>query len=323
MKRHNGKVDIVKALISHKNAYVSGQDLGRKLSISRVAVHKKVENLTLMGFDIERKRKWGYRLVGIPNKPVKPLVEYEFEEKGIQDIDYHYFEEVESVQDIAIREARKKIADWTVFCASRQTRGRGRFERKWISPCGGLWMSVVFSPGVYLNKAAAIGVAGAYFVADTLRNEYGINAFVKWPNDVILNEKKVGGILITSISEGELIVKAIMGIGLNVNFKSSLIGKAIYPASTILEETGKELFLPELLALILRKIKIEMEDMLKDTRELKDKVEKMMWKKGQEVTLRMPDESFIFGRIKGLDEDCFLVLSTPSGEEKVLSGEFI
>ncbi len=323
MRKQNGKDDILRSLISHKGTFISGQELGQKLSISRVAVHKQIESLASMGFDIERKRKWGYRLVRIPNKPVSPLVKYEFEKIGIYDIDYHYFEEVESVQEIAIREARKKVADWTVFCASRQTGGRGRFERKWVSPYGGLWMSFVFSPEVYLNKAAAISVACAYFVAETLRNEYGLQAFVKWPNDVILNDKKIGGILVTSISEGELIVKAIVGIGLNVNFKPSLIGKAIFPATTILEETGKEFYLPGLLALILKKTKTEMKDMLKNTGKLKNAVEKILWKKGQEVTLRMPDDSFVSGRIKGLDEDCFLVLSTTSGEEKVLSGEFI
>lgn len=323
MEKQSGKIEIVRTLVSRQHDYVSGEELAHKLSISRVAVHKKIQGLVSMGFEIERKRRWGYRLIKIPNKPVSPLVEYEFEKKGVEGVDYHYFEEVESVQDIAIRKARGKVADWAVFCASCQTKGRGRFRRNWVSPRGGLWMSIVFSPGVYLNKAAAISVASAYFVADVLKSEYGINAFVKWPNDIILNEKKIGGILVTSISEGELIDKAIVGIGLNVNFKSSLIGKAIYPASTILEETGREIFLPELLALLLRKMKGEMESALANTRELKSKVERALWKREQEVTLRMPDDSFVFGRIKGLDEDCFLILSTPQGEEKLLSGEFI
>lgn len=315
--------EILRMLLTRRDAWVSGESLARRLSISRVAVHKKIERLASFGFRIERKRRYGYRLVEVPNKPVPPLVEYEFEEKGIEGVDYHYFEEADSVQDIAVQAARKNAEDWAVFCASHQTAGRGRLGRNWVSPHGGLWMSVIFSPCVYLDKAAAISVASAYYVVDVLRSEYGIKAFVKWPNDIVLNEKKVGGILVTSISEGELIVKAVVGIGLNVNFESFRIGKTVFPASTILEETGKNLFLPELLTLIVMRMKYEMESALKDSAKLRERVEKVLWRRGQEVKLRMPDNSFISGRIKGLSDDCFLIFSTSQGEEKLFTGELV
>ncbi|CAB49071.1 biotin--[acetyl-CoA-carboxylase] ligase [Pyrococcus abyssi] len=137
-----------------------------------------------------------------------------------------YFQEVASTNDYAKAE---NLEEGTVIVADRQIKGHGRLERKWESPEGGLWMSVVLTPRVSQEDLPKIVFLGALAVVETLR-EFSIDARIKWPNDVLVNYRKVAGVLVEAKGE-----KVILGIGLNVN------NKVPDGATSMKQELGSEI----------------------------------------------------------------------------------
>lgn len=124
-------------------------------------------------------------------------------------------EQTDSTNSLAKRENEKE--NGTVFIASRQTNGRGRNGRKWISSNDdGLWMSILLKPMILPQKLSALTLLAGLCVVKVLREKYGADAFVKWPNDIVLSQKKLGGILCESAFEGDSVSYAIVGIGINL-----------------------------------------------------------------------------------------------------------
>ncbi|RMH70032.1 MAG: biotin--[acetyl-CoA-carboxylase] ligase [Gemmatimonadetes bacterium] len=128
------------------------------------------------------------------------------------------YKSVTSTNDVAKELARSGAAEWTVVLANEQTGGRGRKNRVWYSPPDvGLWFSVILRHRIPVIDAAKIGLVTALGVANTLRSELSLAAQIKWPNDVLIGQRKVSGILLESISSGGKLEALIVGIGINVN----------------------------------------------------------------------------------------------------------
>lgn len=129
----------------------------------------------------------------------------------------HYYKELESTQDLAVCMAEKGPLNGTVILAERQLKGRGRLERKWISPKGGIWLSIILSPRISPQKSSFLNLAAALAVCDSIIERTKLSPTIKWPNDILINHKKVSGILL-DIAIRELKVEyAVVGIGINVN----------------------------------------------------------------------------------------------------------
>jgi BirA family biotin operon repressor/biotin-[acetyl-CoA-carboxylase] ligase len=129
----------------------------------------------------------------------------------------HYYKELESTQDLAVFMADKSPLNGTVILAEQQLKGRGTLERKWISPRGGIWLSVILRPRIPPEKISFLGLVAALAVCDTIIEKTMLFPKIKWPNDIFLNHKKVSGILIDAATRGIKVEYAVVGIGINAN----------------------------------------------------------------------------------------------------------
>jgi len=239
---------ILNILRSEKDV-VSGEMLSNRLDISRVSVWKHIKKLQEVGYNIEATPK-GYLFISTPDA----LYPWEFEEKKYH---IHYFDEVDSTMDIARNLARKQCPHFTVVIAGRQKKGRGRLKRNWLSSEGGLYFTIVVRPKIPPVLSLRVNLAASMILAQTLRNMFNINAMVKWPNDVLVNGKKISGIL--SEMEAEIDRVSFISIGIGINVNNDLT--SYEPMATSLKKIlGKEIPRIEVLKAFLHHFEDELND---------------------------------------------------------------
>lgn len=188
---------------------LSGDALGAELGTSRVTVWKHIQKLQEMGYEIESTPK-GYRLLNSPDVP------YPWEMTGREET-VHYFPETTSTMDIAREMARNGCPHFTAVVAGRQTKGRGRLQRTWLSDDGGLYFTVVIRPEIPPVLASRINFAASLTLAETLQESYGVDARVKWPNDLLAGGKKITGMLSEMEVDADMVSFVNIGMGINVN----------------------------------------------------------------------------------------------------------
>ena len=188
---------------------VSGETLSAYLKISRVSIWKHIKKLQEFGYHIKPTPK-GYLLKNDPDV----LYPWEF---GDRELKIHYFDEVNSTMDVAGNLARKNAPHFTVVIAERQTKGRGRLKRSWVSSQGGLYFTIILRPQIPPVLSSRVNFAASMILARTLRNMFHIDARVKWPNDILVHDKKVAGLLSEMEAETDRIAFINIGMGVNVN----------------------------------------------------------------------------------------------------------
>ena len=204
------------SLLRQQDAPVSGEGLGRTLGVSRVAVWKHITELRTLGYDIAATAR-GYRLRSRPDL----LLPGEF--PGWEDRVQHYYE-IDSTMRAARELARQGAPEGTLVTAEIQTGGRGRLERPWTSPPGGVYMTVVTRPGAAVAMAPRVNFIAAVAVSVAVNQLLGVPARVKWPNDVLVHGKKLCGILAEMEAEMDAVRFVNVGIGLNANSHVSHLG---------------------------------------------------------------------------------------------------
>lgn len=158
------------------------------------------------------------------------------------------YKNVKSTQNIANNLAKKGMKEGVVIITERQSCGRGRNNNNWFSPKGGLWLSIILRPKNKINFTQLFGLIIAYLISSTIKDVTKIITTIKLPNDILINKKKVCGILVDSIFKGNKIDYIIIGIGININFKTKILPKEIISKSTTLrDEYGKKIDLDEFL----------------------------------------------------------------------------
>lgn len=163
-----------------------------------------------------------------------------------------YFEELTSTNDYAHRVAKEGYGEGTVIIAKTQTKGRGRLGRGWYSPEGGIYLSLILHPKISIKNSPILSLLGGVSVAKAIRGMFGIDAGMKWPNDLLINMRKAGGVLVEMETSGKRIDFVILGIGVNVNIsKERLPERTIWPSTSIMEEIGKTVDQEELIERIL------------------------------------------------------------------------
>jgi BirA family biotin operon repressor/biotin-[acetyl-CoA-carboxylase] ligase len=234
----------------------------------------------------------------------------------------HYYESVPSTMIIAKELALEGAQDGTVVLADIQNVGRGRLGRSWSSPKGGIWMSIILRPSVSSEETPLITLAAGVAVCQTIKKLYLINSGLKWPNDVIINRKKVCGILTEGCIDSGTIKFAILGIGVNLNFSSNLLPKDLSQyASTLLSESGKHInsidFFHQLLKeldAVYRYLGNNNLNIIKSWRDFSVTI-------GKEV-VAAGNDNVIVGIAKDITSDGSLVIETKNGELiEVRSGE--
>lgn len=146
-----------------------------------------------------------------------------------------FIHEVGSTNEWAKELARLGAEQGTVAMAETQTAGRGRLDREWFSPKGGLWFSIVLRPKLLPAQAVKLVFVASLAVAETLREEFGLKVETKWPNDVLLNGKKICGILVEMNTTGEKLNFVVMGVGVNANFEEKVFSEELRKVATSLE----------------------------------------------------------------------------------------
>ena len=316
------KNDIVR-LLKEKNDFISGEDISNMLGVSRAAIWKHVKSLREEGYEIESFSRKGYRLIQSPdilsqNKISKYLGTSIIAREMI------YFDTISSTNTKAKEMADKGAEDGTVIISEEQKGGRGRFGREWTSPKHkGIWMSIILRPHVNPNDISIVTqVAAASVVEAGL--EMGFDFYVKWPNDIIMNDKKVCGILTEMSGELNHINYVVLGIGVNVNqdiddFPDDLRERA----SSVKIESGKYVSRQELCAKILNHFETLYDSFLRDKKGIRAITicrEKSILI-GKDVRVMRGNDTFD-AKVLDLNSAGELVVRKKDGaEERLFSGE--
>jgi BirA family biotin operon repressor/biotin-[acetyl-CoA-carboxylase] ligase len=216
--------------------YVSGEELSRYLRISRQGLWKHIQELRLAGYEIMAVPHLGYRLISSPDRLLPFEVSFHLNTKFIGKKIY-YFEALSSTMDEAVKLGLAGISEGAVVLAETQTRGRGRLGRHWLSPKHkGIYFSLILRPKILPNATPMLTLLCAVSVCEAIKENLGLEAQIKWPNDIFMHHKKLGGILTELNAEMDVVRFAVIGIGLNVNTDK----KNLLSGATSLREQKKE-----------------------------------------------------------------------------------
>lgn len=234
--------DILKFL--RDKEYVSGEVLAQKLGISRVAVWKQIQKLKNMEYKITADQNLGYCLVSRPDLLLPQEIQRGLSTNYVGK-EIYYFPELKSTNIRAKEKAlhgAEEISEGTLIVAERQSAGKGRLGREWFSPVGGIWFSVILYPQLSPSYISRITLMTAVAVVKSIKICTQIKSQIKWPNDILINEKKVCGILTEMSAELDIINWVVVGIGINVNIEHREFPEDIQENTISLKETsGKEI----------------------------------------------------------------------------------
>jgi BirA family transcriptional regulator, biotin operon repressor / biotin---[acetyl-CoA-carboxylase] ligase len=314
---------ILSALRSNADG-VSGAELSHQLGVSRAMVWAHIEELRGLGYEIEASPHRGYRLLSAPDLLHAEDLMSRLGKPKVVGRDVRVFEQTTSTNDVIEKLARDGVNEGVVVFAESQTKGRGRLGRAWTSPPRkGLWFSVLLRPKLRPEDATQLTVAAATALWRAIHNETGLQPEIKWPNDLLLQGRKVAGILTELTAELDRVKYIILGIGVDVNLNPGDFPSELRGLATSLKiETGKEVSRPDLAAEILRQLDRDYAR-LGDAKfaSVADEWEEHCTTLGHHVTIQTGDRR-IRGRAESLGEDGALLVRTEHGHlERVMGGD--
>lgn len=302
---------------------VSGEEISRKLEVSRTAIWKHIQTLKNEGYEIESVPKKGYILIEAPDRLYPNEILSRLKTKWLGH-EICYQDSVDSTNNVAKTIANSGCANGFMVVAEEQGAGKGRLSRGWISPYAkGIWFSVVLKPPFLPQEASKCTLLAAVAVVKSVNKLKGVNAAIKWPNDVLLNGKKLVGILTEMNAEFGHINYVVIGTGVNTNgtpddYPPEVRDLAVSVADAVEEPFSRV----ELLADILK----NMEDLYEMALEegfapVLDEWRKCSCTIGQEVKVIAPDCTY-FGKALDIDEEGLLIVQKDDGNiEKVVAGD--
>jgi BirA family transcriptional regulator, biotin operon repressor / biotin---[acetyl-CoA-carboxylase] ligase len=315
---------ILSALRAAASGSVSGADLSRELGISRAAIWARIEELRLLGYDIEASPHLGYRLLSSPDLLHADDLHSRLGATRVIGREIQVFESTTSTNDVVARLARDGTKEGAVVFAESQSKGRGRMGRIWISPARkGLWFSILLRPGFPPQSATRLMVAAAAALARAMTPLLGTAPEIKWPNDILIRGRKVAGILTEMTAELDHIKEIILGIGVDVNLDAAEFPSDVRKIATSLKiECGRPIDRAELAVAILRELD---RDYARIQQGQFDAVAEE-WRAhcttiGRNVAIRT-GERVVRGRAESLDADGALLLRTEHGLlERIIGGD--
>lgn len=205
-------------ILKNTDAYVSGQELCETLQVSRTAIWKSINQLKETGYEIEAISNKGYHLISCPDI----ITDFEIESNITTQLGKHvkYYDKIDSTNTQAKRLAEEGAEHGLLVVTEQQSAGKGRRGKGWESPSGtGIWFSLILKPDIEPSKASILTLIAALSVSKGIEKETGLCTNIKWPNDIVINKKKVCGILTEMSSELDYIHYIIVGMGINVNME--------------------------------------------------------------------------------------------------------
>ena len=314
---------ILRLLRGHSSGFVSGEEMSRRLKVSRTAIWKRVTHLRTLGYEIQASTRTGYRLVGSPDlltpSEVKPLLQTKWIGRAI-----HYFHALDSTNSKAYELAVDGAKEGEVVIAESQEKGRGRLGRKWFSPPFlNLYLSIILRPKIPPHQASLITLMAAVATAEAIQKFSNLSPSIKWPNDILLEGRKVAGLLNEIHSEIDRIHFIILGIGINLNMDGKMFSKEIRGKATSLKrELGQAISRKAFLQTLLLELEMWYEIFLKEGPPLVLKA----WRdraqiKGRSVKVTSFEET-LTGVAMDVDSEGALILKTEKGEQKrIVAGD--
>ncbi|SDM44921.1 BirA family transcriptional regulator, biotin operon repressor / biotin-[acetyl-CoA-carboxylase] ligase [Bacillus sp. OK048] len=307
--------DLLDAFTNAGENFLSGQHIAELIGCSRTAVWKHIEELRKEGFELEAIRRKGYRIVKTPEQITADELRLGLTTKFIGK-NLHYEETVESTQKIAHRLAYEQAPEGTVIIAEEQLSGRGRMDRRWHSPkYTGIWMSIILRPSIPLPKAPQLTLLTAVAIVRAIEELTGLMPEIKWPNDILLNGKKVTGILTELEAEADRINSIIIGIGINVNqTKTDFPSELEQIATSLLLEKGEKVSRADLIKGIFTNLeKLYLLYLDEGFHPIKLLWESYAISIGRMITARTLSNSII-GKAQGITDDGVLMIEDELGK---------
>ncbi|MDR0819979.1 MAG: biotin--[acetyl-CoA-carboxylase] ligase [Endomicrobium sp.] len=298
--------------------YISGNEIGRFLGISRAAVHKQINRLRQIGYTIKSSSK-GYIIV----KKCNLFNEYEIEANLKKPLNIckmiKYYKETVSTQTAVKKLAEKDFDEGVVVIAEKQTKGYGRIKRVWNSNAGGLWFSMLLKPVIHPDESSKLSLLFSIVLNRILEKKYGICSEIKWPNDILICGKKVAGIIIEMSAEQDIINWVAAGIGVNIN--NSLPEDLRNISISIKEVLKREIGRAEFIAAFLTEFESLYFNFQKDGfKQFLEEYNSKAAYKNALVTVNSGYNDAITGKNFGIDESGKLIIEIKNKFEKIISG---
>lgn len=314
------KAEILK-MLRETDGYVSGQELCNKFGVSRTAVWKAINQLKENGYEIEAVQNKGYHLLSAPDIMNKTELEsiHATEWAGCE---IYYFDSIDSTNTKAKELAEEGHPSGTLVVADRQTAGKGRRGRSWESPTGiGIFMTLMLKPEINPNNASMLTLVAAMATTRAIRRVTGVPAMIKWPNDIVMNGKKVCGILTEMSAQFDYINHIVIGIGINVH-NEDFPEEIAKTASSLYLESGQYIHRASLIEAFLEEFEDVYAEYLKteDMEGLQKEYDAMLVNRGRQVRVLDPKEPFE-GKAMGITKKGELIVDTWESRKLVSSGE--
>ncbi len=309
--------------MEHATVVVSGTKIAQEISSNRSEVWRLIQQLRGLGVDIAGHPATGYRLRSVPDL-LLPEILGPLLRGTIFNTQLHHFYKIGSTNTTAMAAAAEGAAEGSVFLAEEQTAGRGRGAHPWQSErSAGIYCSVVLRPSLPPSEVLVLALSAGLAVRAAIQQvDARVNVDLKWPNDVLIDGKKVCGILTEMNAEATRVRYVVVGIGINVN-QAAFPKKLEASATSLRLATGTEWSRVEMTVALLKSLDWEYRLLTEqpDARRsiLRRFAEQSSWVRGKQVRVE-ENGSRIEGTTEGLDECGFLQVRTAEGLQTVLSG---
>ena len=309
-------------LLRSADGYISGQELCNRFGVSRTAVWKAINQLKEAGYEIEAQQNKGYRLMAAPDlmteAEIKSLMHTEWVAKEVL-----YFDTIDSTNTKRQELAEKGYPSGTLVVADKQESGKGRRGRSWVSPSGtGIFMTLMIKPDINPNNASMLTLVAALAVAKAITSVTGEEALIKWPNDIVVNGKKVCGILTEMNAQFDYINHIVVGIGINVHNESFPEEISQMASSLMIEAGGKRFHRAQIIAETMSYFEQYYDTFLKtqDLSALVREYDELLVNRNKSVRVLDPKEPFD-GKAMGITPKGELIVDTWESRKLVSSGE--
>lgn len=309
-------------LLRSADGYISGQELCNRFGVSRTAVWKAINQLKEAGYEIEAQQNKGYRLMAAPDlmteAEIKSLMHTEWVAKEVL-----YLDTIDSTNTKAQELAEKGYPSGTLVVADKQESGKGRRGRSWVSPSGtGIFMTLMIKPDINPNNASMLTLVAALAVAKAITSVTGEEAMIKWPNDIVVNGKKVCGILTEMNAQFDYINNIVVGVGINVHNESFPEEISQMASSLMIEAGGKRFHRAQIIAETMLYFEQYYDTFLKtqDLSALVREYDELLVNRNKSVRVLDPKEPFD-GKAMGITPKGELIVDTWESRKLVSSGE--